>query len=70
MIIYEDHYVTVLLLHSCLVSSYAMVCIDIRLVSKDAHDTYVRITGLPYAMGKMDQILGIKVYLFFFKEVA
>ncbi len=47
-----------------------MVCIDIRLVSKDAHDTYVRITGLPYAMGKMDQILGIKVYHFFFEEVA
>ncbi len=44
--------------------------VDIRLVSKDAHDTYVRITGQPYAMGKMDQILGIKVYLFFFKEVA
>ncbi len=43
-----------------------MVCIDIRLVSKDAHDTYVRITGLPYAMGKMDQILGIKVYHYFF----
>ncbi len=65
MIIYEDHYVTLLLLQCCL-QLCAMFCIDIRFVSKDAHATYVRIIGLPYALGKMDQILGIKVYFLFF----
>ncbi len=47
-----------------------MVCIDIWLVSKYSHDTYVRITELPYAIGKMDQILGINIYHYFFEEVA
>ncbi len=61
-----------LLYYYCIVVLSPVVCNGLycRLVSKDARDTYVRITGLPYAMGKMDQILGIKVYHYYFEEVA